>query len=461
MKPMSDSQVMQTPEQGKFRKQSFATESPAQFFLGLSLTQRYFGGLLALAAPVILVEALSARTLFLHAFARDQHLLLALLISIANAWLVAAAGMFVIERLQGRSGSIGGVSVRAVQFLPKIFLSYIIFLSFVGATFVVVPLTLFLPLFLWAPMYCIAETFAPTPEQPPLPEDEEDEEAFAEIERVFQIWKRSNFTGKRIWDLGFVRSVRFAARNPVLSFQVAALFLLMSLGPSALVAKLMGPTGGLSLTIMQVIVSSACDVFAVGIWAGSFMFSLKTAELKEIQITADGVSAFVFPRPSWTSKLRPQVGALLLMLLLALSTVSWMSLRQYAAGERIMPQSAHVDLISVQGAERGLVLEFALSDEVEQLRWFDPELLRVQYLKVDADKKVETKLLLPERVKLLDVSNKELDPNYFKPARSVHVRMVAPNVKDFSPQGFQVLYLSPIRGQKSRVLVYAKITPKQ
>lgn len=367
---------------------------------------------------------------------RPQGLFLILVLSIAAcAWQLSAIGFYVIERVRGEQSHLLRTLLRALHFLPKVFLSYAAVIACMfgpyllallrvsisgGERMLFVMLTGCSFLFLWAPAFVIGElAVKPSKEDEEEEEDEDyldDDEYLVARPRKFAV-----FRGRSLLDFGLGRSFQFSARHFGLTLELLVLLWTVKVLPGAVVhlnrsALLPIPEGA-----FEEFFSVLAAGFVYCAAAGVFLSTLPREATDELGIEASPLSLYSRVRPS---RVRVALSRVFFLLLAVLAVCSTGFLLQSFLAEQKAPVGLTVESSVKSRSTADLTVTIALDDHGLGFRWFDPSRIRLRAAgKNNVAPEISNTLpaipilegTAPDREVLFSDSQDILDDRFFKP----------------------------------------------
>lgn len=386
---------------------------------GLAYAWAYRTPLFLLAVVPIVAELLASYVLYSERLMRQHMLLVFVVTTFANVWLLGAVVMHCIQQASGEPLALRRIARLAIQHLPKPFFSYLATISLVllGLTSFVVPGLVFLGFLLWAPAFCIAEVYGAQKSEPQPEEnvyDIDDDEGPAQLPRGF-------FTRRSIFDLGLVRSARLAGSSFGHSIQITLLVLAANVLPGAIVDLLAQGSFAYWAQALKIIFSSLATVLVIGAWAGTFLMLLPLEAKQEL-----GLDKYRDPRRAelgkWAPKLEGQLFPLASLVLLTM--LSGWYFYESAKARSEMPPSVQVEVSSSELRGEEVVISLQMIDPDSQFRWFLPDRFQLTYGPPAASPpKEEDKAtaqtpgrpLEPLRVELYSAAGEEILPESVSP----------------------------------------------
>jgi hypothetical protein len=300
----------------------------------------------------------------------QQLFLFAVVNLFADSWLLTAVVMMTLQfAREGKVGTPKEIGLRAVQFLPKVFVSYGLLFMIVASAFLLFPLLVFAVFFIWAPYFCIAESFAalPDPDNDDLYGSDEDDSS--ESQRIVR-W----FTGKSVFEMGFARSVHLAGAHVSTTMQLVLLMWVVNVVPIAALT-LITPTyeGGFTLAL-KAMVSTVSMVFVLCAAAVVFLSCVPDEALAEIKIDTRWRDKFKLVE---NARLRFQNRAPVIVIAVAVAALSTYSLNLDFRASHIPPAELTATASAVAWQHQALRVELTLSDPKGDFRWFSENGIRL------------------------------------------------------------------------------------
>ena len=347
---------------------------PLDWGLGFALAHKW--SLMALALLPTCLELTASYVMYNHRLLRQEAMLMFVMTSVANVWLLIAAVMLVVESIKGRTGSLWSLGFRAFVLLPKVLISYLVTFFFItlGLRAFIVPGLVFIGFLIWAPAFCVGESYAKRTkkkDQDELPNDLEPGAASGPKPLPF-------FTDRPIWDLGLVRSWRVAGPSFFSSFQLALLFLASFVLPMALVDLFGDASLGYASQGVKVVLTSLLGALVKGVWAGAFISIIPPDARAEIGIESyPDLRAACAPKVPSNRKYEGRLGPQFAVLFLCAAS-TWIVVQETIERTNLPPQVT-TELLKVEQQDDELVVTLRLVDPNEQYRWFTPERLRLEF----------------------------------------------------------------------------------
>ncbi len=297
----------------------------------------------------------------------------------ATAWLISYAGIYCLSEFRGIRVSPALLLLRALHSMPKIFISYFLFLlcAFVLLSFP--PLLLFAPFLIWAPAFCAAELFAL-----PLKEADEPHEEMFEDEVVYRkVIRFRFFQGRPIWDPGLARSIAFAGQNLSLTLQFSLLGWAAAVIPAGLMILIAGYYPSFSSLMIESLITSFLQVLLFAASFVSFLLLLPQEARAEIGLPAADEIMKNIPRTEVPDMLKfrhKKYPFFVVAILVVISTqLTW----QWMKHRHTMPESVKVSVEGSQLTKDRFIVTLQLIDDGQLFRWLDPARLRLELLDKD------------------------------------------------------------------------------
>jgi hypothetical protein len=239
--------------------------------------------------------------------------------------------------------------------------------------FAMFPLFLiFVFLFIWAPLFCAAEQFVPESLITKVSEEEAEDLEMPEDTFFRRPQKSGWFRHKAIWDLGLLRSLKFARENGMATLQIIVLLWCAHIVPAALVEAWEPVRADFSSLFMQVLFSSWAEGIALAAASGVFLMLLSKDAKAEI-----GIDSYRSPWPGQEPETWPGLSLgrqkLIFVLLTVAASISTFFVLERAKQEQLMPRSVAVEVQSETVENGRLVLAVRLIDDASAFRWLDTE----------------------------------------------------------------------------------------
>ncbi len=285
--------------------------------------------------------------------------------------------MLCVETVQGKMISPIELSLRALINVPKVFLSVMfVVMAFFVLLLYAPPLSVFALFLVWAPAFAAAEVYAPLPERKIEDEftgEEEGEDYIVPSRRAGRASaKFAYFTGRSIWDLGVMRSIRFARENLATSLRIVLLVWFARVAPEALSSFIIGLDSGFLAVSFRAIFATLIHTFALGVWAGTFIIFLPMVAKAEI-----GVESYRDPVEFIGGRrfLAPILGDRNLpfaVFAIFAAIFTWV-LFEEGAHQLSVPKDAKIEFVSSEVRGENLALTIRLEDSAREFRWLDPD----------------------------------------------------------------------------------------
>ncbi len=339
---------------------------------GLTFAWSHKRLLLTLAALPIFIELVTAYMVFSTPLPQNQFFLVKVCSEGANAWLITVVAMACFERIKGMPIRTVDILRRAFRNLPKVFFSYVLFISLVSISLLLLPILFFVLFFVWAPYFCVGEFYSRV--QDKKKDDEYEEPYDPEYDEPRPV-VQSSFTNKSIWELGFTRSLQFSQKNLSATFQMNVLFWFGMFVPPAVVDLMStGHTGFFILTV-KIVLSSVVGIFILAAAVSAFSLMLSSTAKEEIGITGYptlgqmGVTRKPF---------RIQDRYSLFGILVAMSLIGTFSVLNQLKNEQLMPETAQVEFEKFERTTNTGQVTIRITDTEDNFRWLVPSLIHLE-----------------------------------------------------------------------------------
>lgn len=329
--------------------------------LGLHFALSHVRQLLLLSIAPILVQLFAVSLQFRESISAQQMFLAEIINLLADTWLVAAAVMLSISAVKAESFSTKALLTRALQYLPKIFLSYLALAIVVLSIIYMPPLLLFAVFFIWAPYFCVAETFEKKPKK--------SEEEYSEYQEESQAPSSSQvrwLERKSILDLGFARSVHLVGSNIAITLQIVLFMWFSSVVPRACVNLFTPVHEGVFALSLKVVLLGVITAFVSAVVGVVFIACLPSKARDEISIPSD-----------WEWKLlseknvtfRFQGRPVIIAVLMILSGLATYFLYNDLRASLSPPSTISTSIESVSWNEDRLKVQVRIEDRDASFRW--------------------------------------------------------------------------------------------
>ena len=341
----------------------------APFDYGLSFAMRHAGALLQISVlPALLKIFLRYVEYFRPLTPRDAFLIIVLDMG-AKTWLLVTVMLLCIITLQGRRASVFQIGQRALISMPKVIMSCV-FLMMIAAAFFLAPwMYIFILFLMWAPIFCATEITAKSFRE----EDADDEADFEDPGSVVASSLRQRplryFADRPIWDLGFARSIHFAANraNFIVTLQLALMFLVALTVPLAFVVSIAGYYHSFGWVVLESFLSFFTFAMVLGTAGAAFLRLLPKSAIEEIGIVDEQWTAQVLDKP-----LRFHGRIFPFFLLALLGGIATKGTIDYIIVNNTKPPTLVSHLESVNFNPKQVVISLKLEDKKNLFRWLSP-----------------------------------------------------------------------------------------
>lgn len=332
----------------------------------------------------LLAELCASYLLYTYPVPREQIPLLWFIVALADVWNLTVVGMYAIDVARGKMPELGPLGMRALKFLPKIFISYLVtsfFLSFgfmpftkplpVGMLLVMLVLmsVFFFPVFLWLPAFCIGETMVPENEDDRGPELDLFGEGEPAAVRSFSFFKN-----KIIFELGLTRSFLLTRQAHSSALQLILLLMLSHLVFPGLFTQFFGDALGFLGKGISLVLLAGAKALVIGVWAATFVLILPPNAKRELGMTdVDDGLFFGVTEKKFLPRLQGRIFPNALLIVFVIATELFL-IYPYQLQQAVMPEAvlARVEEASAVGDELRVVVQ--LSDVEKMFRWdFDAD----------------------------------------------------------------------------------------
>ncbi len=337
----------------------------------------------------------------------DKNLFLVEVLSyLLNAWLLMGLTIFTICKLRGEVVTIKHIWLQALKTMPKVGLSYVVLMSFVVLSIQIPPGLLLLVYLVWAPIICALEQCA-------VEEDVDNSERRMDMEPRPRVLdeelevKLTYFQRKSIFDLGLVRSARFAGINFRDSIFYIIIVWAINVIPIGLFS-LFYPVGagGVSELFILVFVS----ILEVGVLSGAVLSLV-------LLMPKDAQAELGFKEPPNLKRLFPDRDKPLfrlsgsrnkLAIICVIALFCTVLILNSLANQRQYPDTAIAEMKYAQIDGDDFKVAVVIEDLEENFRWFDKNNFLITLASADINSfdsetpKEVMAPLAPYKVKILD-----------------------------------------------------------
>jgi len=354
-----------------------SSDNLAPFDWGLGFAFAHWRALIQIAlAPALIKVGLRYFEFFRPLSLRQSFLIAAIDVG-TKAWLLASIMLLSILVLQGSHYRVSTLLQRALFSMPKVLLSSFVLLMVVGAFFLAPWMYLFVLFVVWAPFFCAAEITAKSFREEADDFEYELEEGFEEALPRMKPRVVRYFADRPIWDLGFARSIQFAAnrRNFIATVQLALLLLLALTLPLATVVAVTGFYHNFGWIIFESFFSYIIHSLVIGIGCATFLRLLPKEIFDEIGVLPESVTNLKLRKPF---RLHGRIFPFFFLALLGgLATKATID---YIIVNNSKPPSLISALEKVEKTDYQVIVTLRLEDRASLFRWLNPQSFQLEYL---------------------------------------------------------------------------------
>ncbi|MFN8390772.1 MAG: hypothetical protein U0136_10815 [Bdellovibrionota bacterium] len=351
------------------------SEFLAPFDWGVAFALRHVGILFQISLIPALLKIFLRYVEYYRPISPRNAFLIVVLDLGAKTWLLVTIMLLCIISLQGVRVALPALARRALLSMPKVMVSCVCLILIVAAFFLAPWMYIFVLFLLWAPIFTACEIPAKSFRAEEGEDDDLDDEDIVRPERRILRHRIRYFADKPLWDLGFARSIHFAAnrRNFVVTVQLALLFLVALTLPLATVVALAGYYHSFGWVIVESVLSFFVFSLVLAAACSSFLQLLPPEVADELGIVEIAPRSQILRRP-----IRFHGRILPFFLLALLGGMATKATIDYIIVNNTKPPTLVSRVNAVQINKQQFIITLDLEDKKNLFRWLSPLSFQLQ-----------------------------------------------------------------------------------
>ena len=417
---------------------------------GISLARAHWKSIAFLSVLAGMMEIVLTLIAYGAELEQQQEVLRQIVLFLVTTWSFVAVSMFSVEKAKGEKVSLVAVSLRALQFLPKVFFSSLIFLFLVASAVRFGLLWLIVVFFIWAPFFCVIETYAEREAEDDKGGEDENDDGLSSQNLV----PRSLFFNKSALELGYSRSMQTCISHFKSSLQAAVLLACFILIPAAFFLVVESVADNFLVESVKMLSTSFLYCFSVSFCTGALLRLVPTVSLPEIGLSKESFDSLEFPHGNVTLQDNGRLfAALIFSIFVALAVVA-----QQGQSRFMFPEGGVAEIQSAAVGESYFTLKVKLSNLDNHFLFFDKDKLRVAVTSINEDPEGKPQksfvVLTDPRIVFFTEDGIRLSDSIMYPPRDTFViHLYFELAKAVAPQGAFKLYYSFSGGVEDQQLV--------